>query len=154
MVFLSHNEESNVHLKIAVNRGGHRPPQNFLQGRARGPPPPPPGWGGGGGGWRVNQSCLTADMWFHSVIRYLPCQKGQSTATGCAILSQVAQGGAVARKVNVYTRHIRNTKGQRSGHGVYTTQVCIPRVLRDVYGFFLNVYYYNLHTDLCKMNSL
>ena len=37
------------------------------------------------------------------------------TATGCAILIQVAQGGAVARKVNVYTRHIRNTKGQRSG---------------------------------------
>ena len=28
----------------------------------------------------------------------------------------------VARKVNVYTRHIRNTKGQRSGHGVYTTR--------------------------------
>ena len=54
---------------------------------------PRAGWGVGGG-CRVNQSCLTADMWFHSVIRYLPGQKGQSTATGCAILHQVAQGGA------------------------------------------------------------
>ena len=85
--------------------------QNFLQGRARGPPPPPPGRGVCG--CRVNQSCLTADMWFHSVIRYLPGQKDQSTATGWR--------KKVARKVNVYTRHIRHTKGQRSGHGVYTS---------------------------------
>ena len=29
---------------------------------------------------RVNQSCLTADIWFHSVIQYLSDQKGQHTA--------------------------------------------------------------------------
>ena len=48
---------------------------------------------------------------------YLSGQKGQSTATGtgCATLEwrrMAQEGGAVARKVNVYTRHIRNTKGQ------------------------------------------
>ena len=100
----------------SFNRGGATGPK--LSSGARALPPLPQGGG-------VNQSCLTADMWFHSVIRYLPGQKGQSTATGCAILSQVAQGGAVARKVNVYIRHIRNTKGQRSGHGVYTTMASI-----------------------------
>ena len=75
--------------------GGHRPPPTFFRG-ARGGLPllPQGGLGGGGGGCRVNQLCLTADMWFHSVIRYLPGQKGQSTATGCAILRQVAQGVA------------------------------------------------------------
>ena len=40
--------------------GGPQAP-NFLQGRARGLPPPSPRVG------RVNQSCLTADMWFHLV---------------------------------------------------------------------------------------
>ena len=76
-----------------MHAGGRRPPKPFSEARAGGPPPSPQG-GVGGGGCRVNQLCLTADMWFHSVIRYLPGQKGQSTATGCAILSQVAQGGA------------------------------------------------------------
>ena len=37
------------------------PPQNILQGRARASLPPLPRMG------RVNQSCLTADMWFHLV---------------------------------------------------------------------------------------
>ena len=31
---------------------------------------------------RVNQSCLTADIWFHSIIHYLSDQKGQHTAIG------------------------------------------------------------------------
>ena len=102
--------------------GGPQAPKLSSGARAGPPSPPPPRVG------RVNQSCLTADMWFHSVIRYLPGQKGQSTATGCAILRHPAPSGAwwrkkVARKVNVYTRHIRNTKGQRSGHGVYTTNI-------------------------------
>ena len=62
------------------------------------------------------------------VIRYLSDQKGQSTATGtgCAILhhSRVAQeGGAVARVAHVYTRHIRNTKGQRSLQGYPSTYI-------------------------------
>ena len=106
----------------SYNRGGRRPPLKLSsEARAGGPSPSSPlspraGW------CRVNQSCLTADMWFHSVIRYLPGQKGQSTATGTGAPSgatlewrRVApEDGSGARVAPVYTRHIRNTKGQRS----------------------------------------
>ena len=54
-------------------RGPQAPPKPFSEARAGGPPPPPPpspgrGGCGGGGFWGGgNQSCLTADMWFHLV---------------------------------------------------------------------------------------
>ena len=46
------------------------PPKPSSEARAGGPPPPPPlspGRGGGRGVGGGNQSCLTADMWFHLV---------------------------------------------------------------------------------------
>ena len=53
---------------ILMHAGGPAPPPNLLQRRARGALPLlPPLSPGRGGGWVVNQSCLTADMWFHLV---------------------------------------------------------------------------------------
>ena len=75
---------------IAITGGGGAGPPNR---GARSPPPPPPLPSAGGGGGGVNQSCLTADMWFHSVIRYLPGQKGQSTAIDERVASEWHEGG-------------------------------------------------------------
>ena len=71
LVFLSHNEESNVHLKIAVNRG-RSPPSS----------PSPPGRGGG------NQSWLTVPL---SV--WITDQKGHCHRRGTRYRYQVVPGG-------------------------------------------------------------
>ena len=62
------------------------PPPNLIQRRARRALPPLSPQGGGG-----NQSCLTADIWFHS-----ECdtdQKGQHTAIGERVVPPWYQDG-------------------------------------------------------------
>ena len=52
-----------------MHAGDGRPPKPFSEARAGGhpPPTPPPLPREGGRGFWGNQSCLTADMWFHLV---------------------------------------------------------------------------------------
>ena len=91
-----------------MHAGGRRHPQTFFRGARGGPSPSSPLSPGRGGG---NQSCLTADIWFHS-----ECdtdQKGQHTAIGERVTRMVSEwyqdGIRVVPgwyMVPLYTRHI------------------------------------------------
>ena len=80
--------------------GAACPPRTFLRARA-GPPPPLPLHRAG----RVNQSCLTADIWFHSGCgNTIPHRsKSQHTAIGESVVPKVV------------SRVVHGTRGTEGG---------------------------------------
>ena len=78
-------------------RGAVGPPKPFSEARARGSPPPPPLSPRRGGVWG-NQSCLTADMWFHLVCgNTIPVRSKRSLREGQRSHHEEPPSGATLR---------------------------------------------------------